>query len=295
MSKAIPRQASGVPSLSRAKVTISLSRVLSDTFQIMGILLLLIFILLPIYWMVTTSLKATRDTFAVPPVLLFRPTLEHYKTVAEEGAVLKSLVNSLIVATSSTLLAVAIGTPAAYVFARFNFRGKANLWFWIISNRFITPVVVALPFFLIARDLKLLDTHLALILVYLTFNIPLVVWLCIDQFRAVPREVDEAALVDGASLWQTFLRISLPLAIPGVMVSAILCFIFSWNEFLFALVLTRANARTAPVEAAGFMTDMGIRWGPMMATGTLIVLPVVIFAAIVSRNLVRGLTIGAVK
>ncbi|MEJ5246700.1 MAG: carbohydrate ABC transporter permease [Caldilinea sp.] len=258
-------------------------------------LLLIVAFLLPVYWMVTTALKTTADTFAVPPVLLFQPTFEHFRVVYEEGSVAKSLVNSLIVATSATLLSVLIGAPAAYVLARFQFRGKADLWFWIITNRFISPIVVALPFFLIARDLRLLDKHIALILVYLTFGIPLVVWLCVDQFRAVPREVDEAATVDGANLWQVFFRINLPLAMPGIVVSAILAFIASWNELMFALVLTRAEARTAPVEAANFMTGFGIRWGPMMATGTLIVLPVLIFALLVSRNLVRGLTMGAVK
>ncbi|BAL99710.1 putative ABC transporter permease protein [Caldilinea aerophila DSM 14535 = NBRC 104270] len=258
-------------------------------------LVLIVAFLLPVYWMITTALKTTADTFAVPPVLIFQPTFEHFRVVYEEGSVARSLVNSLIVATSATLLSVLIGAPAAYVLARFNFRGKADLWFWIITNRFISPIVVALPFFLIARDLRILDKHIALILVYLTFGIPLVVWLCVDQFRAVPREVDEAATVDGANLWQVFFRINLPLAMPGIVVSAILAFIASWNELMFALVLTRAEARTAPVEAANFMTGFGIRWGPMMATGTLIVLPVLIFALLVSRNLVRGLTMGAVK
>lgn len=270
-------------------------RFLTSLLQALALIVLTVFILLPIYWMVTTSLKTTADTFAIPPKLIFRPTLDHYQVIVEEGVVLKSLVNSLIVATTTTALAVILGTPAAYVFARFEFRGKSDLWFWVISNRFITPIVMALPFFLIAKDLKLLDTRFSLILIYLTFNLPLVIWLSIDQFRVIPREVDEAALVDGASLWQAFFKISLPLAVPGVTVAAILSFIFSWNEFLYAFVLTRSEARTAPVEAANFMTAVGTRWGPMMATGTLIVLPVVIFAALVSRNLVRGLTMGAVK
>jgi len=267
----------------------------SDAGQLLALLLLLGFILVPIYWMISTSLKTANQTFAVPPVFVFEPTFAHYRTVFDEGVVTAGLRNSLIVATSSTLLAILLGTPAAYALARFDFRGKPHLWFWIISNRFISPIVVALPFFLLARNLNLLDTHLVLILAYLTFNVPLVIWLCIDQFRAIPREVDQAALVDGANPWQVFFSITLPLAIPGVVVSAILCFVFSWNEFLFALVLTQAAAKTAPVEAANFMTGFGVRWGEMMATGTLIVLPVVIFAAIVSRHLVRGLTMGAVK
>ncbi|MGQ9889758.1 MAG: carbohydrate ABC transporter permease [Aggregatilineales bacterium] len=279
-------------SIQRARST---NHLITYLWQGAAALALAVAFLLPVYWMITTALKTTADTFAVPPVLVFQPTIEHFRVVYQEGSVARSLVNSLIVSTSATLLSVLIGAPAAYVLARFNFRGKSDLWFWIITNRFISPIVVALPFFLVARDLRILDRHVALILVYLTFGIPLVVWLCVDQFRAVPREVDEAATVDGANLWQVFFRINLPLAAPGIAVSAILAFITSWNELLFALVLTRAESRTAPVEAANFMTGFGIRWGPMMATGTLIVLPVLIFALLVSRNLVRGLTMGAVK
>ncbi len=268
---------------------------LQHVWQIAVALVVVLLILLPVYWMVTTAFKSLADTFASPPVIIFTPTFEHFQAVFVETSVLTGLRNSIIVALATTTLAVLIGTPAAYVLARFDFRGKSNLWFWIISNRFISPIVVALPFYLIARNLRLLDTHIVLVLIYLTFSVPLIVWLCVDQFRAVPKEVDEAALVDGANPLQSFFRINLPLAVPGVVVGAILVFIASWNELLFALVLTRNEARTVPVEAANFMTGFGIRWGPMMATGTLIVLPVLIFALIVSRNLVRGLTMGAIK
>ena len=268
---------------------------LVGTFQLAGLLFLLLALLGPFYWMVATSLKETKQTFAVPPAFVFTPTFEHYQGVIREGKVPRGLLNSLVITVSTTGLALLLGTPAAYVLARFRFRGRNDLLFWFISNRFISPIVVALPFFLIAKNLKLLDTHLALILIYLTFNVPLVVWLCLDQFRSIPKELDESAELEGCSLWQTFFYINLPLAMPGVVVSAILCFIFSWNELLFALILSRQDAKTAPVEAANFMTGFGVRWGEMMATGTLIVLPVVIFAALVSRRLAAGLTMGAVK
>jgi multiple sugar transport system permease protein len=294
MEVAASRPIPGIGARSAQSTTRRRARVAAAA-QLLALLLLIGFLLFPVYWMVSTSLKTTNQTFAIPPVFLYQPTLQHYREIFGDGAVPRSLVNSLIVATSATLVAVALGAPAAYALARFNFRGKADLWFWFISNRFLSPIVVAIPFFLLARDFDLLDTHLALVLVYLTFNVPLVVWLCTDQFRLIPKDVDEAALVDGATQWQTFLRINLPLAAPGIAVSAILCFLFSWNEFLFAFVLTRSGARTAPVEANNFVTDFGIRWGPMMATGTLIVLPVIVFAAIASRHLVRGLTMGAVK
>jgi multiple sugar transport system permease protein len=267
-----------------------------DVLQLVALILLLIFILFPLFWMVTTSLKTQNETFAIPPLLFnFTPTLEHYQKIIEEGEVVQAGINSLIIATGTTILAVVLGTPAAYVFARFEFRGKRDLWFWFISNRFISPVVVVLAYFLVGRDLRALDTHWYLILIYQTFTVPLVIWLCVDQFRSIPRDVDDAAQVDGCNLLQTFWWINLPLVLPGIVVSAILSFIFSWNEMLFGLLLTRVNAVTAPVQASTFMTGMGIRWGDMMATGTLIVLPVIIFAALVSRHLVRGLTMGAVK
>jgi multiple sugar transport system permease protein len=159
----------------------------------------------------------------------------------------------------------------------------------------LSPICLALPFFLIARSLGLIDTHLVLVLLDLTFNLPIVVWICADQFRAIPKELDEAAMLDGLGRFQIFLRIALPLAAPGIVVSAILSFIFSWNELLFALILTRAGTRTAPVAATTFMSGYELPWGEIMATGTLIVLPVILFSIAVSRHLVRGLTMGAVK
>lgn len=264
--------------------------------QLIALAVILLVILFPVFWMITTSLKVQNDTFAIPPKLLsFEPTLQHYNRILEEGEIIPALVNSIVIAGGATLLAVILGTPAAYVLARFEFKHKKDLWFWFISQRFISPIVVVLPFFLIAKDLKALDTQWFLILVYQTFSIPLVVWLCLDQFRSIPRDIDDAAKVDGCNLAQTFFRINLPLALPGIVVSSILSFIFAWNEMLFALLLAPNKATTAPVQATTFMTGMGIRWGDMMATGTLIVLPVIIFAALVSRHLVRGLTMGAVK
>lgn len=262
-----------------------------------ALLLVLFCTVFPFLWMVSTSLKTTNQTFANPPVFFFTPTLEHYTSAltSPQYGVGKSLVNSLIVSLSTTLLALLLGTPAAYAIARFEFRGKRDLWFWFISNRMISPIVMALPFFILARNFKLIDTHIALVLIYLTFTVPIVIWICADQFRNVPRELDEAAFVDGASMAYGFFRISLPLAMPGVVVSAILTFIFSWNELMYPLVLTRDAARTAPVAATSFMSGYELPWGEIMATGTLIVLPVIVFAMLVSRQLVRGLTMGAVK
>ncbi|MBX6321396.1 MAG: carbohydrate ABC transporter permease [Rhodospirillaceae bacterium] len=245
--------------------------------------------------MVTTSLKSRADTLASPPVWVFTPTLSHYADALVSHHVGATLINSLIIASCSTVLSVALGAPAAYALARFEFRGKRDLWFWFISNRMVSPIVLAVPFFLIARWLDLIDTHLVLILLYLTFSLPICVWICTDQFRNIPIELEEAARMDGATRLAIFRRVSLPLAMPGIAVSAIFAFIFSWNDLLYALVLTRNQARTAPVAATSFMSGYELPWGEIMATGTLIVLPMVVFALVVSGRLVQGLTMGAIK
>jgi multiple sugar transport system permease protein len=261
------------------------------------VLLLVVIVLcvFPFYWMVTTSFKDQAAILSPTPQFFFQPTVSNYTTAFQKFDIGASLVNSLIVALSTTAISLVLGAPAAYAIARFDFKGKRDLWFWFISNRMISPIVVALPFFLIARQFHLLDTQLVLILIYLTFNVPIVVWICADQFRNIPKELDEAATLEGYNSFAIFWRIALPLAAPGIAVSAIFSFIFSWNELLYALVLTRTNAKTAPVIATSFLSGYELPWGQIMATGTLVALPVIIFSIIVSRQLVRGLTMGAIK
>ena len=260
------------------------------------LLLVVIFVcVFPFYWMVSTSFKEQAAILSPAPQFFFQPTLGNYTRAFEKFDIGASLVNSLIVALSTTAISLVLGAPAAYAIARFDFKGKRDLWFWFISNRMISPIVVALPFFLIARQFRLLDTQLVLILIYLTFNVPIVVWICADQFRNIPKELDEAATLEGYNSFAIFWRIALPLAAPGIAVSAIFSFIFSWNELLYALVLTRSNAKTAPVVATSFLSGYELPWGQIMATGTLVALPVIIFSIIVSRQLVRGLTMGAIK
>ena len=261
----------------------------------LSLLAVLVFTIFPFFWMVSSSFKTQADLLASPPVWLFRPTLANYVEVFADQKVVDAVVNSLIVALCSTGLAAVLGTPAAFALARYEFRGKADLWFWFISNRFISPIVLALPIYVLAKNVGLLDTHIVLILVYITFILSIVVWISTDQFRSIPRELEEAARLEGASQFAIFWRIYLPLGLPGIAVSCIFGFIFSWNELLYALVLTRRAAQTAPVIATSFMSGYELPWGKIMATGTVIVLPVTIFALLVSRHMVRGLTMGATK
>jgi multiple sugar transport system permease protein len=260
-----------------------------------GLIFVIFVCLFPFYWMVTSSFKHQQDILSPTPKFFFEPTLEHYRGAIAKFDVAASLANSLIVALTTTALSLIVGTPAAYALARFEFKAKRDIWFWFITNRMISPIVLALPFFILARNLKILDTQLALILIYLTFNVPIVVWICSDQFRNIPKDLDEAATLEGYSTFSIFWRVGIPLAAPGIAVSAIFSFIFSWNELLYALVLTRSRAQTAPVVATSFMSGYELPWGQIMATGTMIVLPVIIFSIIVSRQMVSGLTMGAVK
>jgi len=270
-------------------------RALSNGLHLAGLLAVAAFTLFPFYWMVSSSLKDQIDLLASPPMWLFKPTLSNYFDIFKDEKIVTAVLNSLVVATSTTLLSLLLGTPAAYALARFEFRGKADLWFWFISNRMISPIVLALPVYLLAQSLELLDTYAVLVLIYLTFCLPIAVWICTDQFRSIPPELAEAARLEGASQFGIFRRIYLPLGLPGIAVSAIFAFIFSWNELLYALVLTRRAASTAPVVATSYMTGYELPWGKIMATGTVIVLPVTIFALLVSRHMVRGLTMGATK
>ncbi len=263
--------------------------------QIFFLIVIITICVFPFYWMVTTSLKTQIVALEAPPVWLFEPTLKNYQEALFEDGVLRTLINSLLVAVSTTLLALMLGVPAAFALARFEFLGKKDLWFWFITNRMVSPIVLALPFFLIARNLGILDKHITLILIYLTFNLPIVIWIVTDQFRGIPYDLDEAARLEGASQFTIMRKICLPLAMPGVAVSAIFSFIFSWNELMFGLILTRTEAKTAPAMAVSFMEGYNLPYGKIMATSTLIVIPVLIFALIASKQLVRGLTMGAVK
>jgi multiple sugar transport system permease protein len=268
---------------------------LADVLHFLALLLVILVCVFPFYWMVTSSFKQQSAILASTPQFFFQPTLENYVNAFTKFDILKSLQNSLFVALVTVLISLMLGTPAAYAIARFEFKGKRDIWFWFISNRMLSPIVVALPFFLIARNFRLLDTTWALILIYLTFNVPIVVWICADQFRNIPKELDEAATLEGYGSLAIFFKIALPLATPALAVSAIFSFIFSWNELLYALILTRNEAKTAPVVATSFMSGYELPWGQIMATGTMVALPVIIFSMIVSRQLVRGLTAGAIK
>ena len=255
--------------------------------------------LAPVYWMLTISLKTDVDQFAVPPHWFqFTPTFEHYYDAFVARSFGQYLLTSAIVSVASTICALVIGTLAAYSLARFrlpyNLDQKVSLW--ILSTRMFPAIVTAVPLFLMMRDFRLLNTRVSLIIVYTAFNLPFVVWMMRGFFAELPRDLEEAALVDGDSRLGALVRIILPLVAPGLAATAVFCLIVSWNEFLFALVLTQTDAAmTLPVGIAGRVTQYEIKWGVMSAAGTVAMLPILIFALAVQKYLVRGLSLGAVK
>jgi multiple sugar transport system permease protein len=255
-------------------------------------LVLLFVVLFPFLWLVQMSFRPNDDIFGYD--LLFSPTLDHYRALWT-GIFPGSFVNSVVVSLSSTALALLFGVPAAYALSRGGFRRKRGIALWILATRMAPPIAFTIPFFLAYRHVGLLDTQLGLIIVYLTFNLALVIWMMQTFFEGVPRALEEAAWIDGCGVWQTFLRVTLPLSAPGLAATAVLCFILSWNDFFYALVLTRTNASTAPVAIVNFIQYTGWEWGRIAAAGTLVMLPVVVFSLLVRNYLVRGLTAGGTK
>jgi len=267
----------------------------SALFYIVLGVVLFIFVF-PIYWTVTTSFKYRLLAFSMPPSWFFVPTLENYKSIFTKGAFTSYFTNSLIVSLGSTFFSLCIGTLAAYSFSRFKFKGKRDFSFFILSTRFAPPVLVLLPFYVVFLKLRLLNTYRGLILLYITFQLSFVVWIMQSFFNEIPKELDEAALVDGCSHFRAFLSIVLPVSVPGIVATAIYSFILAWNEFMFALVLTRNETKTLPVAITNFLaTFKGTLWGEITAATTIAIIPAIIFIFLVQKHLVRALTFGIVK
>ena len=257
-------------------------------------LALLVITLFPVLWLVQLSLKVESEAFLMPPKLIFWPTLENYVALFQ-GKFARSFGNSLIVAVLTTLISLLLGVPAAYALSRAGFQTDKSIALWILTTRMAPPIAFAIPFFLTYRYLGLIDTLLGLVIIYLTFNLSLVIWMMRTFFDGLPRSLEEAAEIDGASPGVAFLRITLPLAGPGLATTAIFCFLFAWNDFFFALVLTRSQAQMAPVAIVNFMNYEGWEWGKIAAGGTVVMLPVILFALLVRRYLISGLIVGAIK
>jgi sorbitol/mannitol transport system permease protein len=248
----------------------------------------------PILWTVLTGFKSEAAAAEIPPVLLFHATLDNYRTVFDANY-LSFFKNTVLLATGSTLLAMLVGLPAAYSLAFYPSKHTPKVLSWVLSTKMLPAVGALIPLIVIYKQVGLFDSRIGMILLYGALNLPLVIWMMRSFFADLPREILEAAIVDGARFHQIMTRIVIPLSAPGLAATALLSLIFSWNEFLLAVNLTSANAGTLPVFISGFMTSEGLFWAKMSAASTLAVAPVILAGWLAQRSLVRGLTFGAVK
>ena len=271
---------------------------MSKPWKILAIGLLacvLVLALTPYIWIVLTSFKGRLDILSTQPTWFFTPTFANYPAVFIDKEYLPLVFNSLIIATGSTALSILIGAPAAYVFARTDFAGKEDLFFFFLTTRMAPPISIAVPLFLFVTTLGLTDTIYAVVIAHTTFNLSLVVWMMRGFFAEIPKEIDEAAMMDGRSKLGAFVRVIVPLAAPGLAATAVLCFIMSWNEFLYAFILVAFEGRPLTVGIPGLITPHGTLWGQVAAVAVVATLPIIVFTFLVQKHLVRGLTFGAVK
>jgi multiple sugar transport system permease protein len=273
----------------------------------------MVFTLFPVVWLLLSSVKQPADVFAMPPQWVFMPTLHNYEVVlgltipteletvteTQVGSGLspfpKFLFNTVVVAVGTTVLALGLGSAAAYALTRFFPRQRTGLLVGVMLTRLVPPIVLIIPIYILWRNLELLDTHIGLILAYLTFALPFVIWMMRGFLLDIPIELEEAALIDGASRFQALYQIVLPLAAPGLAATAIFVILLAWNDFFYALILTSGEARTVTPYIGGFITDKAILWGRLYASSAIIMVPVLIFGLAVQKQLAHGLTGGAVK
>ncbi len=265
---------------------------------IIRVILLVVFFLFfifPIYWMVATSLKNTVDIFSIPPKWFFKISLDNYwYIISDDSGFLKKIFNSSIAAILNAIFTLLLTFPAAYSMSRYK-TGGINLLMWFLSIRMIPPIVGAIPLFIIFSKLGLVDTFIALPILYIVINLPFAIWMIKSFIDEIPKEIDESAYVEGCSTTGVIIKIIIPLIRPGIFATLVFCFIMAWNEFLIAYIFTRKEAIKATVGVSRFITERQILWGYITAGATLASILPIVLLVIFQKNLVRGLTLGAVK
>jgi len=257
--------------------------------------------LFPIYWMFVVSAKSRVELFGKPNFIVTSFFWQNYTDTLTNPAFQRYMINSIVIASANAILVTALAFLACYAISRYRLAGKESIYFWTITNRMAPPAVFLLPLFLLFTQTfsigswNLYDTRIGLILLYCVFNLPFAIWTLRGVVEGIPNELDEAAFVDGATTWQVLTKVILPLARPGLAVTAILTWVFAWNEYLFAATLTSVHARTITTGLAEFVTVTGTNWGQMAATAMLTLLPALVLVGLAQRHIVSGLTFGAVK
>ena len=256
---------------------------------------LVAFWLFPIYWLFITSIKPTEEIDRQVPLFIFHPTWDNYRDLFGRFHFLHILQNSLVITGATTVMVIILGMLAAYALARMRVPGGKHIALWILSLRFMPTIAVGIPFYLVWQRLNLLDTYVGLILVYVAFNLPFAIWLLRGFLLELPLDLDEAATMDGLSRVQIVRRIILPVALPGVAATTIFTFVFTWNEYLMALLLTAVRSTTVPVTVSKFIMAYAILWGDVSAAAVIELVPMLIIVFLLQRHIVRGITLGAVK
>ncbi len=256
------------------------------------IAIIIIPFIFPLVWILTSSFKTQSQIVASPPLWFFEPTLVNYKNVFMEQNFAFYLLNSSIIAVGSTLFSLVLGIPAAYAISRYKMHA---LGISILVARLMPGISYLIPWYTLFSKIHLIDTHVALIATHMLVGLPLIVWIMINYFDGLPRELEESALIDGCSLQKAFLRIYLPLSGPGILTATTLAFIFSWNNFMFSLVLSAQRTKTLPIAIYNFVSYAEINWGSVMAAATVVIMPAIILTMIFQRYVIKGLTMGAVK
>jgi len=259
------------------------------------VFLYLLFVLYPIFWIALLSAKNEVQAFADPPLFIFQPTFENYYNLFVEENFGDYLLNSIIVAISSSVICLLFGVPMAYASARVKTKNTQRILAWVLISRMAPAMTYVIPYFVVFSQLRLIDTHFGLILTYSTLNLPLVIWLMRSFFLKDSTEIYEAASMDGASAFQTFFRIALPMATPGITSTGIIAFVVAWNEFIFALVLTRRHAVTAQIGIGNLQKYEGTEWGQMAAGAIILILPAILISVFISKFFVQGQTSGSTK
>ena len=275
-----------------------LSNFLGATTKYVIIVASLLIVSFPLYWLIISAFKLEQDYLAFPPILLpLRYTLNSFTEIFTRDKISVYFFNSMLIGIVTTLFVILVGSMAAFALVRGPIQRRAKNAFgvWFLIQKMYPAIATAIPVYLIMRKLRLMDTPMALIIMNTSFNLPLVIWLMMGFLEQIPYSLEESAVLDGCSFTDRFFMIVLPITKPGLIASAILTFVATWNEFLFAVILSIKRAKTLPVIIAGFITDRGLAWAPMAATAVLCLLPVIILTLAVQKDFVNGLAMGAVK
>jgi len=256
---------------------------------------LMLFVIIPVLWFILVSLQSPTRALAQSPFANLKFSLQNYVNVFARLRYLRYFANSLIISVIATAVTLFIGSLAAYSFSRLRNKVTDNLSFWILSTRMLPPIAVIIPVYLLMSSVGLLDTFLGMVIIYMTISIPYSVWMLKSFFDDIPRELDEAAMVDGCSKLGIIGRIVVPIAVPGIVSTGVFNFILLWSEFLFALIITSIGTKTLPVAIAAFITDKGIEWSNMAAAGSVLIVPLAMMFYLIQRFLIRGLTFGVLK